>query len=140
MLPEKFHETLEAVLYVALHSGATPVSGKAICTYQKAAPRHLEPVLQALVRNNILHGSKGPKGGYSLARERRRITLAEIMQASLKPTSDTPTSTLHTKIVQPYVTSIETVFLEILNQTTLEDLCQHANDVIEPVEKSDFNI
>ena len=33
-------------------------------------PRHLEPVLQALVRHGILKGIRGPRGGYELARER----------------------------------------------------------------------
>ena len=45
-------------------------------------PRHLEPVLQALVHDGIFHGIRGPRGGYELARERRRITADDILRAA----------------------------------------------------------
>src|SRR5262249_33835933 len=45
-------------------------------------PRHLEPVLQALVREGILKGVRGPHGGYKLAREARRITAQDILRAA----------------------------------------------------------
>ena len=45
-------------------------------------PRHLEPVLQALVRHGILEGIRGPRGGYELARERGRITADDILRAA----------------------------------------------------------
>ena len=38
-------------------------------------PRHLETLLQELVRARILKGTRGPRGGYELARERRRISV-----------------------------------------------------------------
>ena len=38
------------------------------------------PVLQALVRHGILKGVRGPRGGYELARERRRITAGDIVR------------------------------------------------------------
>jgi len=37
-------------------------------------------VMQALVRAGILKGVRGPRGGYRLARERRRITAGEIVR------------------------------------------------------------
>ena len=42
--------------------------------------RYLEQVLQQLVRAGILTGVRGPRGGYRLARERRRITVGEIVR------------------------------------------------------------
>ena len=54
--------------------------------------RHLEPVLQALVRMGILKGIRGPRGGYELARERRRITADDILRAAgtIEDASDRP--------------------------------------------------
>ena len=51
-------------------------------------PRHLETLLQALVRAGILKGVRGPRGGYELARERRRITVGEIVAP--RPAGDEP--------------------------------------------------
>ena len=42
----------------------------------------LEPVLQALVRQGILRGVRGPRGGYELAREQDRITADDILRAA----------------------------------------------------------
>ena len=39
-------------------------------------------MLQALVRVGILKGIRGPRGGYELARERRRITADDILRAA----------------------------------------------------------
>jgi Rrf2 family iron-sulfur cluster assembly transcriptional regulator len=36
--------------------------------------------MQELVRAGILKGVRGPKGGYRLARERRRVTVGEIVR------------------------------------------------------------
>ena len=59
-----------------------PVAAKALATRHSLPPRHLEPVLQALVRHGILKGVRGPRGGYELARERSRITADDIMRAA----------------------------------------------------------
>ena len=42
--------------------------------------RYLEQVLQQLVRAGVLSGVRGPRGGYRLARERRRISVGEIVR------------------------------------------------------------
>ena len=38
--------------------------------------------LQALVHEGIFHGIRGPRGGYRLARERKRISVADILRAA----------------------------------------------------------
>ena len=72
-----------AVIDIAIHSRGRPVSAKALAARHKLPPRHLEPVLQALVRDGILRGIRGPHGGYELAREERRITADDIMRAAV---------------------------------------------------------
>ncbi len=46
--------------------------------------------MQQLVHKGILRGVRGPRGGYRLARERRRITVREIVEvvAELEASED----------------------------------------------------
>ena len=71
---------LEAVVDVAVNARPDPVQSRDITQRQGIPQRYLEQVLQRLVRANILKGVRGPRGGYSLARERRKISVADIVQ------------------------------------------------------------
>jgi len=72
---------IAAVIDVAISASARPVSAKALAVRHKLPPRHLEPVLQALVREGILRGVRGPHGGYKLARDRGHISAEDILRA-----------------------------------------------------------
>ena len=67
---------------------AEPVAAKALAARHNLPPRYLETVLQALVRHGILKGVRGPRGGYELARERRRITAGDIVRAAMTATAE----------------------------------------------------
>ena len=82
LLSRKGLLAIAAVIDVALHGKGRPVSAKALAARHALPARHLEPVLQALVRVGILKGIRGPRGGYELARERRRITADDILRAA----------------------------------------------------------
>jgi Rrf2 family protein len=73
---------IAAVIDVAINERARPVSAKALAARHQLPPR-LEPVLQALVRDGILKGIRGPHGGYELGRERRSITANDILRAAI---------------------------------------------------------
>jgi Rrf2 family transcriptional regulator, iron-sulfur cluster assembly transcription factor len=64
---------IATVIDVALHAQGRPISAKTLAARHSLPPRHLESVLQALVREGILTGTRGPRGGYNLARERSKI-------------------------------------------------------------------
>ena len=70
---------LEAVVDIAYFGGAEPVQSHGIAERLKLPRRYLEQVMQQLVRAGILKGVRGPRGGYRLARERRRVTVGEVM-------------------------------------------------------------
>ena len=72
---------LAAVVDIAIHARPQPVAAKLLAGRLGLPPRHLETLLQALVRADILKGVRGPRGGYELARERRRISAAEVVRA-----------------------------------------------------------
>ena len=82
LLPRKGVLAIAAVIDIALHARGRPVAAKALATRHSLPPRHLEPVLQALVRHGILRGIRGPRGGYELAREQHRITADDILRAA----------------------------------------------------------
>jgi len=142
MVPPKFYEGLEAVLYVALNSGAGRVSCKEISSSQGKLPRHLEPVLQLLVHKNFLKAAKGPKGGYTLAKEKRKISLGEIYKAFLKELENkADKSILQKQVMNDLGKDVEDQLERYFSNITIEDLCVRVN-LSEKGKKTntDFNI
>jgi len=138
---------IAAVTDIALHARPMPVSAKALAARHNLPPRHLEPVLQALVRQGILKGVRGPRGGYELARERRRITAGDIVRVAMAnleedSASPLPRSRLAEAVVEPLVKRGTDAFLAELDQVTVEDLCNRAQAeaAVEPAAHIDFTI
>jgi Iron-dependent Transcriptional regulator len=87
---------IAAVVDVALYARPTPVAAKSLAARHHLPPRHLETLLQGLVQANILKGVRGPRGGYELARERRKITVGEIVRTALALSAADPFERLAT--------------------------------------------
>lgn len=125
LLPRAAHFALLAVLDVALHARGRPVSSKELAKRYDLPPRRLESLLQALVRAGILKSLRGPSGGYELARERRRLTMGEIVRAALgaedEASSHPQTASLNA-ILDPMLQEIEAGIFEQLESVTLEQL------------------
>lgn len=120
---------IAAVIDVALHSNARPVSAKALAARHALPPRHLEPVLQALVRNGILKGIRGPQGGYELAREQSHITAEDILKAAGDAEeSEEPAlaSELVNAVVKPALEAAERSFSTALREITVGDMTRRA--------------
>ena len=83
LLSRKGILAIAAVIDVAINSDVRPVSAKALASRHGLPPRHLEPVLQALVHEGILRGVRGPRGGYELGRDQAEITANEILRAAV---------------------------------------------------------
>ena len=122
---------IAAVVDIAIHARPTPVAAKALAARHRLPPRHLETLLQALVKANILKGVRGPRGGYELARERRRITIGEITRVAITaedPEADQqPGSKLLSEVVSPLVSDASRELMAALDQATVEDLCRQAD-------------
>src|SRR5258708_16468128 len=93
LLPRRSMLAIAAVVDVALYARPMPVAAKSLAARHHLPPRHLETLLQGLVQANILKGVRGPRGGYELARERRKITAGEVGPTPPAPTPATPTAT-----------------------------------------------
>ena len=122
---------IAAVVDIAIHARPTPVAAKALAARHHLPPRHLETLLQALVRAGILKGVRGPRGGYELARERRRITAGDIVRAAMRENEEDdmpqPDSPLVEAVVGPMVASAGQAFLSQLDAVSVDDLCARAN-------------
>ena len=124
---------IAAVVDIALHARPSPVAAKHLAARHNLPPRHLETVLQALVRQGILKGVRGPRGGYELARERRRITAGDIVRAAMTATGEDnlppmPESRLVDGVVGPAVKAASEAFLAELEGYTVDDLCRQAEE------------
>ncbi len=119
---------LEAVLDVAVHARPNPVQARDITRRQGVPQRYLEQIMQALVRANILRGVRGPRGGYRLARERRRIPVSEIFSVITElENADAvpmPASALGRQIVAPLYHRLQAHLLQQLDGVTIDTLCQ----------------
>jgi Rrf2 family iron-sulfur cluster assembly transcriptional regulator len=84
------------------------------------------PVLGA---RNILKGTRGPYGGYELARDRSAVTLSDILPAldAVDP-EDQPRSETITTIV-PVLSLAEQAFAKAFSQMTVDDLVRYAKAV-----------
>jgi len=129
-MPKKMLYALEAVVDVAYNARPEPVQSKDITKRQGIPQRYLEQVMQQLVRAGILKGVRGPRGGYTLARERRRITVGEVIrviEAADEDLDDDDTmSDLGQRVVRPLWHQVRDAAMEQLNQINLEDLCREA--------------
>ena len=143
-LSDKSLLAIAAVVDVAIHARGQPVAAKALAERHGLPPRHLEPVLQALVHAGILKGVRGPRGGYELARERRRISVAEIVRiAEATNENDDPAlPPLVVRVISPAVAAAEASFETALAAVTIDRLCVNAerSGIAEPIAGPDFNI
>jgi Rrf2 family transcriptional regulator, iron-sulfur cluster assembly transcription factor len=125
---------LEAVTDISFHGSAEPVQSQDIARRLNLPRRYLEQVMQQLVRAGILRGVRGPRGGYRLARERRRVSVGDVVrvvrgieepqaQGSLASSSE-----LGRRVIGPFWASTEQELMARLDRVTIEDLCRRAED------------
>ncbi|MDX1711343.1 MAG: Rrf2 family transcriptional regulator [Rhodovibrionaceae bacterium] len=131
-LSKKLLFAIEAVVDIAYHSGSDPVRSTEISRRQGIPRRYLEQVLQQLVHHGVLAGQRGPRGGYRLARERRRITVGEIirivrqLEGTPDPASEPDGSEIGLRVVRPIWVDIQQEMMERFDRMTVEELCERA--------------
>jgi Rrf2 family protein len=140
---KKLSLALEAVTDIAFHGGSDPVQSQDIARRLNLPRRYLEQVMQQLVRAGLLKGVRGPRGGYRLARERRRISVGEIirvvqgdidlngsaMNSQMNDMSDHESgggSPLGAMVITPFFERTERELMQRLERVSIEDLCQEA--------------
>ncbi len=125
-LPKKMLFALEAVVDIAFNARPDPVQSKEITRRQGIPQRYLEQVMQQLVHAGVLKGVRGPRGGYRLARERRRITAGDIIrvvgEAELDEDEALFGSEIGQKVVEPLWEEAQAAMMVMLDSVTVDDL------------------
>lgn len=147
-LTKKMRYALEAVVDIAYNARPEPVQSREITKRQGIPQRYLEQVMQQLVHANILKGVRGPRGGYTLARERRRISVGEIIRV-IGDTEDKDAEKMETfsvlgmTVINPLWDEMQLEMMRRFDGVTIEDLCKRADtSKISPENRklADFNI
>ena len=131
-LSKKLLFAIEAVVDIAYHAGPEPIRSTEISRRQGIPRRYLEQVLQQLVHHGILSGQRGPRGGYRLARERRRISVGDIirvvreLEGTGDPTDETEGSEIGIKVVRPLWKQMQQEMMGRFDEMTVEQLCDMA--------------
>ena len=95
-----------------------------------------------MVKEGILKGTKGPRGGYTLAREKRKISVGEIFSLlSLDaPVKGGKINSIRKNITNKIDNEIANCIKNSLGKTTIEDLCKQLETKATTGGKVDFNI
>ena len=126
--------TIAAVLEIAMEdiyvrkrgqSNTTLPSAPTIAARINVPPRYLEKTFQHLVKDKVLEGVRGPRGGYRLARPTEEISLLAIvavvgaLPGEAKTSRQSPSVV---KFVDPFVRKAAEAFEHELSKITIADL------------------
>ena len=71
---------IRALVELALAGGRSPVSAALIAKRQDLSVAYLEQLLHRLKKQGLVTSTRGPRGGYVLARDAQRITMSEVVR------------------------------------------------------------
>jgi Rrf2 family iron-sulfur cluster assembly transcriptional regulator len=80
-LSTKGRYAVTAMMDLAIHEKFGPVTLADISVCQGISLSYLEQIFARLRRNGLINGTRGPRGGYRLARPSDQITVADIINA-----------------------------------------------------------
>ncbi len=101
---------------------------RAIATEFRVSEAHLSKVLQRLVKAGLLVSARGPKGGFSLARDPASVSLIEVFEAiegPIKPVEcffSEPICNDGSCVLGKVIADVNRTFSEYLSERNLEDI------------------
>lgn len=142
-LTTKSRYGVRAIFDIAYNAGGLPAQIKDISERQRISPRYLEQIFQKLKKAKILGSKRGPKGGYYLLKEPKDITLYDIITCTEGPielvfcvgqdeegNNCAPACDMRDECVaSPLWKSIGDRIASIFKETTIQSLCQMAEDL-----------
>lgn len=81
MLSNTAEYALRAMIYLAEREGEGPVRADDVAESLDVPRNYLSKILHTLVKAEILRSSRGPKGGFELARPSSSVTLYDVVVA-----------------------------------------------------------
>ena len=80
MLTHTAEYALRVVLHIAGAGGEAPVRVDSAAEALEIPRNYLSKVMHTLARTGVLHSTRGPHGGFTLARPAAQITLAQVIE------------------------------------------------------------
>lgn len=117
---------------VQCHRTGGPVQVKEIAKRQGIPEEYLSQIMAQLKRADLVRGSRGPGGGYFLARPPESITLREVLAILEGPLMGMELnsygrqrvdSTMTQRLIETWARGVRALE-KVLEETTLADLCR----------------
>ena len=123
-LTSKGQYAIQAMIDIAIHSSKSkePLSLREIAKNQNIPLPFLEQIGLKLRRAGLLKSIRGPTGGYILLRDKKQISLADIMQAVDGSINIAPNANKEFEVTNKLWQKLNQNILSILKSITLEDL------------------
>jgi Rrf2 family protein len=131
---------LRAMLNIALGKKNEPVSINDIARSEGISVAYLEQLLNRLRRAGLIESTRGPKGGYRLAKSSAKLTVGDIVRTldgeiipvhCIDPKKSLKGPCKKTKDCVPKIVwfKLHKAIDDCLNSITLEDLCREARKI-----------
>ena len=120
-----------ALVDLAYNLNGGPAQVRQIARRQKIPQRFLEQIFAKLRQSEVVIGKRGPRGGYSLAKDPKEIRLEEVMKAlrpKLQEEEKMEVPAL-ANLIDTVWSEIEGSFQSTLRGVSLANLCQRAKDL-----------
>ena len=123
-LTTKGQYAIQAMIDMAMHNikSNTPISLREISNNQTIPLAFLEQIAIMLRKAGLIKSIRGSTGGYSLAKDKKDISLADIMQAVEGKINVAPNTSQDFEVTQKLWQKLNQNIFNILNSITLEDL------------------
>jgi Rrf2 family protein len=117
-----------ALVDLAYNLDGGPAQVRQIAKRQRIPQRFLEQIFAKLRQADVVIGKRGPRGGYSLAKDPKEIRLEEVMRA-LRPKLQEDTredAPALAELIDAVWSEIEGSFQSTLRGVSLANLCERA--------------
>lgn len=123
-LTTKGQYAIQAMIDIAIHSTKSkePIPLKDIAQNQNIPLPFLEQIGIKLRQAGLVKSTRGPSGGYVLSRDKKLISLADIMQAIEGPINVAPNTNKDYEVTQKLWQKLNQNIYSVLKSITLEDL------------------
>ncbi len=112
------------------YSQNEPLQIRQIAAAQNIPDRYLEQLLATLRRYGLIRSQRGARGGYLLAREPRKITLAEIVDClegaenQITEAQEAVNHSIEGQVIREVWHEVRDAAQTVLRRYTLQELCE----------------
>ncbi len=80
-LSTKGEYAVKSCIYLAQNEGLGPVQTRQISQTQKISKPYIEQLFMKLRKDGLIKSVRGPSGGYTLAKDPKKITIGDIIRS-----------------------------------------------------------